>query len=149
MSARGDVMVRMACEAHGAVGDGPAPMAIKPDRRAAGQRVEQRVQDWLVGRGLQPVAANVHFKVGELDLVMRDGEVLVFVEVRSRLSRATGSRYGQAVETISWAKQRRVLAAAQLFLATRYRNRPPVSRIDVVTVDAGRLRWIRDAIQLV
>ena len=94
---------------------------------AAGERLARR---HLEQQGYAFVAANWRYTGGELDLVMRDGDVLVFVEVKTR----HGERLGAAEESVSPTQARRLLRAAQMFLA----ERPDLSdlfwRIDVFSV---------------
>ncbi|NWN82319.1 MAG: YraN family protein [Halomonas sp.] len=98
------------------------------DARSRGEAVERLVANWLADRGLEAVAANQHAKGGELDLVMRDGQTLVFVEVRHRAD----TRYGHPLETITATKQRRLVRAARFYL---HRNRLSCPcRFDVVAV---------------
>jgi len=98
------------------------------DARARGEAIERHAAAWLVERGLVLEAANQHAKGGEIDLVMRDGEVLVFVEVRHRAD----SRHGHPLETITPAKQRRLIKAARFYL---HRNRLSCPcRFDVLAV---------------
>lgn len=90
---------------------------------------------------MQLVARNVSCRCGEIDLVMRDSDgVLVFVEVRARAH----SAFGGAVASIGWHKRRRIVRAAQYFLANDggFAN---ACRFDVVAFDGGRLIWLRDA----
>lgn len=88
------------------------------------------------------MAANVRFKVGEVDLVMADGPVAVFVEVRSRRSPA----FGGAAVSVDARKQMRIRRAAQCWLQHRCGERPwPACRFDVVAIEAGRLHWLKDA----
>lgn len=98
------------------------------DARARGEAVERLVARWLVDQGLVPVAANQHAKGGELDLVMRDGETLVFVEVRHRAD----TRHGHPLETITATKQRRLVRAARFYLQRNRLSCP--CRFDVVAV---------------
>lgn len=127
----------------------PAAEAAAPsDRRARGALVEQAAREHLVASGLAFVAANVNYRCGELDLVMRDrdalGELLVFVEVRFRADDAHG---GGAASIDGW-KRRKLLQAAQLYLL-RERCPDAACRFDVVEArgDPARpeLNWIRDA----
>lgn len=110
-------------------------------RQQQGQQGEQRALAYLRGRGLAHVESNYRCSCGEIDLIMRDGSELVFVEVRQR---ADASR-GGAAASISPAKQRRVVNAAQTYLQ-RYPRVPPC-RIDVVTIDAEHLEWLVNAIE--
>ena len=121
-------------------------MAVKTSDRGA--EAEAAAEAHLVAAGLAPLARNVRFAFGEIDRVMRDGEVTVFVEVRYR----RGSGFGGGAVSVDRGKRRRLVRAAQAFLAARpaLANRP--CRFDVVAV-AGtaadrHLDWIRNAFTL-
>ncbi|MBI1878731.1 MAG: YraN family protein [Chloroflexi bacterium] len=102
-------------------------------RKQTGRQGEDIAASFLVGKGYQIIARNWRCPVGELDLVMADDETLVFVEVRTR----SGSRFGPAEESITPAKQMRLIGLAQTYLQE---NATPTSswRIDVVAVQLGR-----------
>ncbi|WP_133478835.1 YraN family protein [Cognatilysobacter segetis] len=124
----------------------PTPRAESDaSTRSRGARVEAAARAHLVRAGLAPVAANAGYRVGELDLVMRDGATLVFVEVRYRAD----DRFGGGAASITPAKRRRLVQAAGLFLASHPRWADAACRFDVVDasgdVDAPALSWIRDA----
>lgn len=114
------------------------------DRRAVGAHAEGVARRFLCERGLELVCENYRCRLGELDLVMRDGTTLVIVEVRLR----SRTRYGGAAASIDHFKRRRIVRAAEHLLMThRNLNRLPV-RFDVVTLDAGareNIDWIRAA----
>lgn len=110
-------------------------------RQQQGQAGEQRALDHLRGKGLVHIESNFHCSCGEIDLVMRDGSQLVFVEVRQRANPA----WGGAAESIGPAKRRRIINAAQVYLK-RF-PRVPAARIDVVAIDGTRLEWLVDAVQ--
>lgn len=65
-------------------------MTTPHDARARGEAIERIAASWLAERGLRLLASNQHAKGGELDLVMQDGDTLVFVEVKHR----TTARHG-------------------------------------------------------
>lgn len=109
-------------------------------RQEAGQHGEDAARDYLLQRGLVLVERNFRCKGGEIDLVMREGEVLVFVEVRLRAGRS----HGGAAASVTPAKQRKLILAAQHYLQ-RYRM-PPACRFDVIAIDNGEIDWIRNAI---
>jgi putative endonuclease len=111
-------------------------------KQEQGQHWEQVARAWLERRGLRLVEANFRCKGGEIDLVMRDGEELVFVEVRQRADR----RYGGAAASITPAKLRRLVRAAQYYLL-RFAHTPPC-RFDVVAIDGGQIDWLRNAIEV-
>lgn len=100
------------------------------ERRARGLLMEDRVASWLEERGYRILARNYLCRRGEVDIVAEHGEVLAFVEVRSRGDDGLGS----PAETVSLGKRRRVIAAATDF-AVRHRllDRRAI-RFDVVAV---------------
>lgn len=118
-------------------------MANARDARARGEATEQAAAEWLQARGLRLVARNQHAKGGELDLVMRDGETLVFVEVRHRAS----TRHGHPLETVTPSKQRRLVQAARFYLLRNGLSCP--CRFDVVGVTGTapqlEFTWVRAA----
>jgi putative endonuclease len=109
-------------------------------RQAQGRDWERLALRHLRRHGLQPVEENFRCKGGEIDLVMRDGDTLVFVEVRQRAD----SEYGGAAASITPAKIRRLVRAAQVYLL-RFPATPPC-RFDVVAIDGDRLAWLKDVI---
>ncbi len=118
---------------------------MKPDRRAAGAGWELAARRHLESAGLRLLAANQHYRMGELDLVMRDDEVVVFVEVRYRRS----AGFGGSAPSVDFVKQRKLVLAAQCFLAEHADLARAPCRFDVVAVDgdaeAPRVDWIRNA----
>ncbi len=108
-------------------------------RRAidAGRSAEDRALAYLQQQGLQLVERNARWRRGEIDLVMRDGATLVFVEVRQRAS----GRFGGAAASIDAAKQARLWRSAQYFLS-RYAA-PPACRFDAVCIDGAVMTWLR------
>jgi putative endonuclease len=112
----------------------------RTSRQLSGQAGEDAALAYLQRRGLQVVERNFRCKGGEIDLVMQDGAALVFVEVRQRAD----MRHGGAAASVTPAKQARLLRAAQFYLL-RYRL-PPPCRFDVIAIDGGQLRWLKNAI---
>jgi len=110
--------------------------------QAAGGDAEDRAAELLARHCLAIVARNYRTRLGEIDLIARDGECLVFVEVRSRAD----DSHGDALESIGPRKRHRLVAAARLYLSDI--PRWPPCRFDVVAVDAGDARWIRDAFEV-
>jgi putative endonuclease len=117
------------------------PLRLSP-KQDQGRVWEQAALAHLRRHGLRLVEANFRCKGGEIDLVMRDGEALVFVEVRQRAGRS----HGGAAASITPAKIRRLVRAAQFYLL-RFPHTPPC-RFDVVAIDGGRLDWLRNAIEV-
>lgn len=126
--------------------------ADTPQRRSPMQRKGDQHEDaalrWLQARGLVLLARNLWTRAGELDLVMRDGGTLVFIEVRARAL----SRFGGAAASIGLAKQARLARAAAHWLPELARRHfqgvTPPARFDAVVFDAGRPQWLQDAFSL-
>jgi len=116
------------------------------DRRQRGAAIEAAARDLLRAAGLAELAANANFRGGELDLVMRDGEAVVFVEVRYRRNAA----FGGGAASVDMRKQRRLVHAALMFLSSHPDLADAPCRFDVVEAegDPPRLRWIRDAFRV-
>jgi putative endonuclease len=112
-------------------------------RGAAGEALAAA---FLESRGLAIIARNLRCRGGELDLVCRDGALLIVVEVRQR----SGLRFGGALASVTAAKQRKIIRATRFFLQRHAQYRDVRLRFDVLGVQAapGRtpaLEWIKDA----
>lgn len=110
--------------------------------RERGIAAEQQAWQFLKARGLHLVEANFRTRFGEIDLILRDGAVLVFAEVRMRASQAFGGAGG----SISPPKQAKLIKTAQLYLS-RF-PKPPPCRFDAVLLGAAEgatIEWIKDA----
>lgn len=117
-----------------------APTGRRTSRQAKGGEAEERAARFLCERGLTIVTRNFRTRLGEVDLIARDGGTLVFVEVRCRLS---SERWGGAVGSVGLLKQRRLEAAARIYLS-RLPTEPPC-RFDVIALQEGECTWLRDA----
>ncbi len=109
--------------------------------RAQGLQAEDRALEFLIAQGLTLVTRNYRCRFGEIDLVMRDAAVLVFVEVRQR----TQATYGDAAASVGFVKQQRLWRTAEHYLL-RF-ARPPACRFDLVAIDGQALRWLCDVIR--
>jgi len=116
------------------------------DRQALGHRKEKQALHYLRQQGLRLVESNFRTRFGEIDLVMREGDCLIFVEVRYRRQRG----YATAAESVDSHKRRKLALAAEVFARARPRWANCTMRFAVVAFDrpAGQettLTWIRDA----
>lgn len=110
--------------------------------REAGFAAEQRALDHLTRHGLKLIETNYRSRFGEIDLILRDGDVLVFTEVRMRSS----NDFGGAGASITVAKQAKLIKTAHQYL-TQF-ARPPACRFDAVLLGAaldGAIEWIKNA----
>ncbi|MGH8443421.1 MAG: YraN family protein [Nevskiaceae bacterium] len=106
-----------------------------------GSAAEDQALRFLQQRGLKLLARNWRCKLGELDLVMQDGDTVAVVEVRSRARTDRGT----AAETVDRRKQARLVRATQLWLARQPHLAEQPLRFDLVTLDAGELEWRQEA----
>jgi putative endonuclease len=118
-----------------------------PDGRsttiATGAANEDVAETYLRRRGYRIIERNFKTKIGELDIIARDGGVLCFVEVRSRTSTA----FGDAIETVDHIKRARISRMAQLYITWR-RPEFEFARFDVLGITGDRVTLIRDAWRL-
>jgi len=111
------------------------------DRRQKGTLAENSAAAFLEAQGFQILARNFLRRIGELDVVARDGDLLLIVEVRTRAD----DRFGGAAASVTPAKQRRIAGTAALFLNQHPELRRCRVRFDVVVVRDGRIEWLRHA----
>jgi len=115
--------------------------------RTTGDVFEQRARAELERAGLTCLAHNYSTRYGELDLVMRDGDTVVFVEVRYRKS----ASHGDAATSVTASKQAKLILAAQQWLAAHPQHARHACRFDVVgydgSVNAIRHNWLQGAFE--
>ena len=118
-------------------------------RLTRGRTAEQDAERFLRARGLTLLERNYRCRVGELDLVMLDGDCLVVVEVRYRHS----NRFVDAALTVDAPKQARIVRATRCLLSGRPSLADHAVRFDVVALghthgQQGAIQWIRDAFRV-
>lgn len=101
---------------------------------------------YLQRQGFELVECNFQCKTGEIDLIMKDGETLVFIEVRYRKE----TQLGSPLETVTRAKQRKLYRTAQFYLQQRFGNRWPPCRFDVIGISGEldnipKIEWVSNA----
>ncbi|SEJ15099.1 YraN family protein [Pseudomonas sp. NFR16] len=121
-------------------------MTLGNTRRTAGREAEAYALRHLKQHGLQLITQNWLCRRGELDLVMLDGDTVVFVEVRYR--RHAG--WGGALESVDFRKQEKLTLAAQSFLQSESKWADSPCRFDVVAINgdpgtAPALNWLKNA----
>ena len=107
-----------------------------------GKEGEQVACEYLRGHGYALIARNWRCRFGEIDIIARDGDTLAFVEVKRR----SGSEYGGAEGALTLRKQRRIVAAAGMYLAQCESDLPV--RFDLVAIEEGKLSLLKNAFQL-
>ena len=113
-------------------------------RHKLGRAAEDFAAGYLQQQGCHIVERRYGRRGGEIDLIIDDGGVLAFVEVKARRN----ERYGAPISAVTDRKRRRIVRTARLFLAA-HRRRSRRCRFDVVSVrlvgGRAQLRWVRDA----
>ena len=111
-------------------------------QRKTGTHYENQARHYLERAGLVFKAANVTYQSGEIDLIMRDGDTWVFVEVRFRRN----ALFGGAAASVTYRKQQRLLRAAAIWLAQRNACfATTLCRFDVFAITGSELEWLPNA----
>jgi len=114
-----------------------------------GQYAENLALNYLQAQGLTRLQENFSCKHGEIDLIMRDNEFIVFIEVRYRKQ----TRFGHPLETINYTKQKKIIKTIQYFLIKNPEFNNLACRIDAVALNSqtqpgqDHIDWIKNAIQ--
>lgn len=128
-----------------------APSSDKrTEKRKVGDDKEQLAETFLLQQGFSLVERNFFCKMGEIDLIMKDKDYLVFIEVRYRESQD----FGGALASITASKQRKLRRAAEYYLVKAFGNNPPSCRFDVIAIEGNKgssgaikeeIHWIANA----
>ena len=104
--------------------------------------MEARAEAYLIAQGLVKNTKNYRCKLGEIDLIMQHQDTLVFVEVRMR----SHSQFAQAAESVTPAKQKKIIKTAQYYLQQHQLTDKVNCRFDVIAFgDNTQPDWIKDA----
>lgn len=110
-----------------------------------GRLAEDAALSYLQKQGLKIISRNFRSPRGEIDLIMQDGDVIVFVEVRSRKDAGVLN----PLESIDETKQRKIVSTSEYFLQKKMKKLDYYCRFDVVTLtgnpDAVNIEWIKNA----
>ena len=123
-----------------------APTGRRTQRQLIGQAAENIAAGFLRAKGLEILERNFLRRLGDLDIVARDGDILVIAEVRTRAS----NRYGGAAASVDARKQQRIIRAASQLLQQRKDLARLRVRFDVIAVsnmdgEQPRIEWIQHA----
>ncbi|WP_058511736.1 YraN family protein [Legionella steelei] len=108
-----------------------------------GRIAEEKALAYLKKQGLKLMTQNYSCRLGEIDLIMRDQEELVFIEVRSRVS----AQFGGGIASVTYAKKQKILKTATYYLLKHKKYDQFALRFDVVSIDgtSATINWIKDA----
>lgn len=110
-----------------------------------GQQGEEQAKDYLKERGFKIIETNYRLKFGEIDIIAKDDDIFVFVEVKTKSTKA----YGEPEEMINYKKKRKLIRLAKGYLQDKEISNVPF-RIDVISVilkDEVRIKHFKSAIQ--
>ena len=113
---------------------------------ARGRVTEDFAEKYLIDQGLTPVDRNIHCRQGEIDLVMRDDDIIVFVEVKYRKN----NNFGGAIEAVSIAKQNKIRHCVAFFFQQANLNEYNTPcRFDVIALEGDinqpQVTWLKNA----
>ena len=111
------------------------------DRQQIGKAAEDTAAALIESQGLRVVLRNFRRRAGELDIVARDNDTLVIIEVRTR----SGDAYGGAAASVDFRKQAKLRRAAALLLQQRKDLAGLRVRFDVVAMSPAGIEWIKHA----
>ena len=105
-----------------------------------GARYEEAAVDYLQTRGLKIIERNYRCRFSEIDIIGKDDEYLVFIEVKYR----SDSRYGYGAEAVNFSKQEKIRRGAQYYLNEKRIVDAPC-RFDVISITGKEFVWLKDA----
>jgi putative endonuclease len=119
----------------------------KYQRHQFGKFAEEQVSNYLQQHGLQLVVSNYSCKLGEIDIIMRDQDCLVFVEVRARVNQD----FLMSLESVNRSKQHKIINTATYYLQSVGLLNKMFCRFDVVVVqqqeDELKFHWVKNAFE--
>lgn len=110
------------------------------NKRSRGSEYEKKAAEYLKASGLRICEMNYRCRLGEIDIIARDGRYLVFAEVKYRMD--TGKGFPQ--EAVDYRKQRKISQVADYYLMCKGSMDIPC-RFDVIAILGNEIRWIKDA----
>ncbi|MFW1677556.1 YraN family protein [Pontibacter sp. JAM-7] len=117
------------------------------DRKQRGKDAEKIAEKLLARHGCRLRSRNYHCRFGEIDLIMLQGDILLFVEVRYRSSQT----FGGAAASVSRQKQQKIIRTAMHYLSQQPQGHTPTCRFDVIAFEASEAGlhpvWYKDAFQ--
>lgn len=108
-----------------------------------GKFAEQLALNYLKENGLELVMQNYHCRLGEIDLIMREGSYLVFIEVRSR----SNMNFGGGLASITFEKKQKIIKTTSHYMVKyRIQDKFPI-RFDVISIDgkSNKITWLKNA----
>lgn len=115
------------------------------NKRETGSAYERLAADFLEKRGCRILKMNYRNRFGEIDLVGKDGDDLVFFEVKERRTGQAGS----AAEAVTLSKQKKICAVSDTYRFMEKVSPDTQSRYDVIAIDGNKIDWIKNAFEYI
>lgn len=108
-----------------------------------GRLAEEKALAYFIQQGFKLVMRNYRCRLGEIDLIMRDRDYLVFIEVRARVS----TNFGGGVTSITYAKRQKIIKSATHYMMMHKEQSKMAMRFDVLSIDgkSAAITWLKDA----
>lgn len=117
---------------------------INNQNRSKGHKYEAECAQWLLDKGVKIIEKNFYSKMGEIDLIIEDDNVLAFCEIKYRSS----NQHGAPAETVTHQKQRKIFKTAQTFLMKHPYLQNQICRFDVISMQPNQIEWTKNAFQV-
>ena len=111
------------------------------NKRELGTKKEQTAAKYLISNGIDIICMNFRCRIGEIDIIGKDGDFLVFFEVKYRST----PKYGLPEEAVDRRKQHRIKQTAQYFMLTHNISQDMPLRFDIVSLLGNKIKHIRNA----
>jgi len=113
-----------------------------------GKQAEQYACQFILAQGLQIIAQNWYCRQGEIDIIARDDDTVIFIEVRYRKR----AEYGNGAESVHYYKRKRIISCARHYIHTHPATEKCMIRFDVFSMSKDsdgqfNSHWIQDAFQ--
>lgn len=111
------------------------------NKKAIGSKWEDVARDYIKTCGYEILCCNYRCSIGEIDIIAKEQETIVFIEVKFRSSRC----FGMAIESVDYKKQQKIRRVAAHFLMTIYHTESMSCRFDVLGFDKEKITYIKNA----
>ncbi len=116
---------------------------LKENKREIGAVYEKQAVAFLQEKGYEIVETNFRCRQGEIDIIAREGEYLVFIEVKYRKD----TRAGNGLEAVDYRKQQKIIQTARYYLYSRQFGEEVPCRFDVIGICPDKITLIRNAFE--
>ncbi|MCR5595932.1 MAG: YraN family protein [Lachnospiraceae bacterium] len=115
------------------------------NKREVGSGYELIAGEYLSKNGVSDLIYNYRTRYGEIDIIGRDGDALVFFEVKYR----SKDKMGYAAQAVTYKKQSRICRVSDYYMTTERISYDTQIRYDVIAIDGDKLDWIKNAFEYI